>query len=112
MSVSGPCFVIVKDGVPFNKYEVTHTTKLPFAIKTESFFFDNEKDAETYFLFLQQEEGKKELNRAINSDRTFLYERAELIAFKKTINWDELKNKAKTLHFIKQTTITNTRRKK
>ena len=112
MSVSGPCFVIMKDGVPFNKYEVTQTEQTTFTIKTDSFFFDNKDDAETYFLFLQQEEGEKELQKAILADRTFVYEKEELIAFRDSIDWDVLRKKAAQLSFIKQTTVVKRKAKK
>lgn len=112
MSVSGPCFVIMKDGVSFNKYEVTHTVQTPLLIKTDSFYFDNKDDAETYFLFLQQEEGEKELNKTINCDRTFLYEKEELIAFRNSINWDELRDKVKKMSYFTQTTVVKRKAKK
>lgn len=112
MSVSGPCFVIMKDGVIFNKYEVTHTEQTPLLIKTDSFFFDSKDDAEIYYKFLLQEEGEKDLRRAINSDRTFLYEKEELIAFRNSINWDELKDKVKQMSYITQTTVVQRKAKK
>lgn len=112
MNVSGPCFVVVKNGVPFNKYEVNATSISPLGFKTDSFYFDKKEDAEIYYLFLLQEDGEKELNRLLASDRTFLWEKEEYRAFKKSINWQELKNKVKTLHYTKITTFVKATQKR
>lgn len=99
MSVSGPCFVSIKNGVPFNKYEVVSTAKTPLCIITEVFYFDKEPDAELYVKYLQQEEGLKDINKILSSDRTFKWEKDEYREFKDSINWDVLRNAVKGLHF-------------
>ena len=47
-SVSNTCFVLVKDGKPFNKYEVRQTTTNRFTCtaNVEFWYFDKEEDAE------------------------------------------------------------------
>lgn len=103
MNVSGPCLVIMKNGVVFNKYEVAATETTPLMITTNLYYFDKKDDAEIYVKFLQQEEGEKELRKLLKSDRTFMWEKEEYKAFMKTIDWDVLKNRVKTLNFTTET---------
>ena len=103
MNVSGPCLVIMKNGVAFNKYEVTATQTSPLSITTDLYYFNNKDDAELYVLFLQQEAGEKELKKLLASDRTFKWEKDEYRAFMKTIDWNVLKNKVKNLSYTTET---------
>jgi len=103
MNVSGPCFVIMKNGAAFNKYEVAATENTPLAIITTLYYFDDKDDAELYVKFLLQENGLRELNKLLASDRTFKWEKEEYEVFKNSINWDELRNKVKSLTFTTQT---------
>lgn len=105
MNVSGPCFVSVKNGERFNKYEVVATTKTPLLIIAEAFYFDQEADAELYVKYLQREAGLKDINKLLSSDRTFKWEKQEYEDFKDTIDWDEYKRQVQDLKFIyKKTT--------
>lgn len=111
MNVSGPCFVIVKNGVPFNKYEVNATVNSPIGCwTTTSYYFDKKEEAETFYLYLLQEEGEKEIDKLLKSDRTFLWEKAEYREFKKSINWQELRDKVKKIHYTKIVTVTKIKR--
>lgn len=103
MTISGPCFVIIKNGAPFNKYEVAVTETTPLAVITNLYYFDTKDDAEMYLLFLYQEAGEKELNKLLSSDRTFKWEKEEYRQFMKSIDWNVLKNKVKELTFTKET---------
>lgn len=99
MNISGPCLVIIKNGEPFNKYEVVATETTPLCINTEVFYFDNKDDAELYVLYLQREAGLKDINKLLSSDRTFLWEKHEYEEFKKTIDWNEYKDKIKSIKY-------------
>lgn len=99
MNVSGPCFVLIKNGVPFNKYEVVATENSPLCITTEAFYFENKDDAELYVRYLQQEAGLKDINKLLSSNRTFKWEKEEYKEFKDSIDWDELRNAVKGLKF-------------
>lgn len=99
MNVSGPCFVSIKNGLPFGKYEVVATTKTPLSIITEAFYFEQNADAELYVKYLQQEAGLKDINKLLSSDRTFKWEKEEYRAFRDSINWDELRDAVKNLKF-------------
>ena len=105
MNVSGPCLVIVKNGVPFNKYEVVATKTSPLCITAEAFYFDNQDDAELYVKYLQREAGKEDIDKLLASDRTFLWEKKEYETFRDSIDWDELKNAVKDLKFDYQKTV-------
>lgn len=103
MNISGPCFVVVKNGKRFNKYEVAVTETTPLSINTDLYYFDREQDAELYLMYLYQEAGEKELKKLLASDRTFKWEKEEYRAFMKTIDWDDLKNRVKNFKYIKET---------
>lgn len=102
MNVSGPCFVTIKNGVPFNKYEVVATHKTPLLIIAEAFYFDSKDDAELYVKYLQREAGLAEINKLLSSDRTFKWEKQEYEDFKNTIDWDEYRRQIKNLKFTYQ----------
>ena len=93
----------MKNGVAFNKYEVAATETTPFTITTNLYYFDDKDEAELYVKYLLQENGEKELNRLLVSDRTFKWEKEEYRAFKNSINWDELRNAVKNLQFTTET---------
>lgn len=99
MNVSGPCFVIIKNGEPFNKYEVVATETTPLCITTEAYYFEKEYEAELYVKYLQQEAGLKDINKLLSSDRTFKWEKDEYKEFKDSINWEELRDAVKDLKF-------------
>lgn len=103
--MSGPCFVSIKNGAPFGKYEVVATEKTPLLIITEAFYFDKEADAELYVLYLKREAGLKEINKILASDRTFKWEKDEYREFKNSIDWDEYRKAVKNLKFEYQKTI-------
>ena len=105
MNISGPCLVIIKNGEPFNKYEVVATTKTPLSIITEAFYFDKEDDAELYGKYLQREAGLKEINKLLSSDRTFKWEKKEYEDFKETIDWDEYRRMVANLKYEYKKTI-------
>ena len=104
MNVSGPCFVVMRNGEIFNKYEVVATQKTPLLIIAEAFYFDKEADAELYVKYLQREAGLKDINKILSSDRTFKWEKKEYEDFKDTIDWDEYRRQIKNLRFTYQKT--------
>ena len=102
MDVSGPCLVVVKDGQPFNKYELIAEDK-QFHLGGSfwiSYYFNTIEDADLYLLFLIQEIGRKTLNQQINSKRTV--DRTSLIEFRKTLDFKTLQDKVKGIDFIKE----------
>ena len=111
MKISGPCLVIIKNGEPFNKYEVVATESTPLCITTEVFYFTTKADAELYVLYLQREAGKKDIEKILHSDRTFLWEKKEYEDFKQTIDWNEYKDKIKSIKYEHyKTTIRRTKK--
>lgn len=100
MNVSGPCFVMVKKGQPFNKYEVVLTETTPLTIKTKSYYFDKKSDAELYYKYLLQVVGEKEIKDFIAYNRNPQWEKNEYKEFRDSINWQELKDAVKDLVFI------------
>lgn len=102
MELSGPSFVIVKNGRLINKYELIERIRTPKGIQSTLYYFDTEEDAETYRLFLIQKKGEEELDRLICSNRTHKWERREYEAFKDTIDWAELPNKVKKIKFTSE----------
>lgn len=99
MNVSGPCFVIIKNGEPFNKYEIVATENSPLCVTTEAFYFEKEDEAELYKKYLLQEAGLKNINKLLASDRTFKWEKDEYRTFRDSINWDDLREAVKGLKF-------------
>lgn len=97
MELSGPCFVIVKNGRLINKYELIARVRTPKGIQSTLYYFTTEEDAETYRLYLIQKEGEKELNRIIQSDRTYLHDKKDYKAFRDSIDWAELPAKVKKI---------------
>ena len=111
MNVSGPCFVIMKNGEIFNKYEVVATHKTPLLIVAEAFYFDKKDDAELYVKYLQREAGLKDINKLLSSDRTFKWEKEEYEEFKNSIDWDEYRRLVKDLKFEYQKTTVRRNKK-
>ena len=103
MELSGPSFVIVKNGRLLNKYELIARVRTPKGIQSTLYYFDKEPDAELYRLYLIQQQGKKELDKVISSDRTYLHDKREYQEFRDSIDWDELPNKAKKIKFTTET---------
>lgn len=105
MEIRGPCFYPIKNGEPFNKYEVLASETTPKGIITDKYYFDSKDDAELYLRFLLQEDGLKSINKTISSPRTYIWEKNEYKAFKASIDWGELRFKVKNLRFTKETTF-------
>lgn len=97
MELVGPSFVSVKNGRLINKYELIERRLTPKGIFSTLYYFNREKDAELYRLYLLQKEGERQLNATIHSERTHNWERKELEAFKETIDWNELPAKIKNI---------------
>ena len=112
MKLSGPCFVLVHNGTPFNKWQVNKSFIRNHRITTESYYFDTKEDAETYFLYLQQEIAREDLEKTIKSKKTYNWERAELIEFKKTLDFSILEDKIKDIQFTQEINYCEARRRK
>lgn len=112
MDISGPAFCILKDGKPFNKYEVVATDRNAKGITATAYYFDSKEDAELYLRFLLQKEGEKSINAFLHSERTPLWEKREYREFKESIDWNEIPAKVKNIKFTKQITFTKIKAKK
>lgn len=109
MELSGPSFVIVKNGKLINKYELIARVRSPKGIQSTLYYFNTEKDAELYRQYLIQCEGLKSLDKAITSRRIFNWERKEYEDFKESIDWDELPAKIKDIKFTSETVFVEIR---
>jgi len=109
MELSGPSFVIVKNGRLINKYELIARVRTPKGIKSTLYYFNTPEDAEIYRLYLIQQQGEKDLNKLIHSPRTHMWERKEYEAFKESIDWKELPAKVKKLKFTSETVFVEMR---
>lgn len=92
-----------------NKYELIARVRTPKGFQCTMYYFKSEKDAEIYKEYLLQQEGAKELDRLIKSDRTYLHERREYEEFRKSIDWKTLPAKAKKIKVEIQTKFVETR---
>jgi len=102
MEISGPCKVIVKDGLVFNKYLITQEIK-NYALSGSSwtcYYFDTKEDAELYLLFLYQKEGVKFLEQQINSPKTYLYDKKEFMEFRDSIDFLALPAKISNINVV------------
>lgn len=97
MELSGPCFVIVKDGLTINKYELVARVRTPKGTFNTLYYFNNEEDADIYKMYLFQQEGAKELNRLISSERTYKHEKRDYRAFRDSVDWETLPNRVKKM---------------
>jgi len=92
--ISDVCFISVKDGLPFNKFEITKTTRTGISAATiESWWFDTMDDADKYRLFLLLEEGYKNLGQAIHSVHTPSADRADYKIYRASLDlhqYDEI----------------------
>lgn len=109
MDISGPCFVKIKNGIPFNKFEVAVRRRTPKGVQTTFFWFDKEEDADVYRAYLIQVEGLEDLDATIRSNRTYLWEKRELQAFRDSLDVDELPNKVRDLKFTTETVFVEMR---
>lgn len=109
MELSGPSFVIVKNGRLINKYELIARVRTPKGITSTLYYFDSEADAELYKEYLLQREGEKELDKTIASRRIFNWERKDLEEFKESIDWDELPAKIKDIKVTSETVFVELR---
>lgn len=112
MKLSGPCFVLVHNGMPFNKWQINKSYVRNNIITTESYYFNTEEEAETYYLYFQQEIAREDLEKTIKSRKTYQWERRELLEFKKTLDFSILENKIKDIIFIKEINHCEIRRRK
>ena len=98
MEIVGPCFIPIKDGRPFNRYEVIVRVRAPKGVETTKYFFKTLEDAETYLLFLYQQEGRKEIDRVLASHRSYKWEKRQYEEFRDSIDWEELPRKIKKMN--------------
>lgn len=105
MSISGPCFCPIKNGRPFNQYELVWVERTPKGYKTTKYYLRTKKAAELYCQYLQQLEGKEIIKGVLNSKRTYNWEKEEYEQFRDSIDWDTLPKKIKRLKVITETTF-------
>lgn len=99
MEISGPGHILVRNGLPYDKYEVVTRLRTPKGTLANFYFFDKYKDAETYYLYLHQVYGIEEVDKAIANKRTYLWEKQELKEFKASLDLTILENAVKALKF-------------
>lgn len=109
MDIRGPCFYKIRNGQPFNKYEILASKNTPKGIYTTKYWFDTEEDAETYLRYLYQCNGHHQLETLMHSDRTYKWEKAEYQKFIDSIDWNELPDKIKNIKFQTETTFVEMR---
>lgn len=112
MKLSGPCHVSMHNGVPMDKWLVNKSYIRNHKIITESYYFNTEQEAETFYLYLQQEIAREDLEKTIKSKKTYQWEREELLEFKKTLDFSILENKIKDITFSKEINYCQIRRRK
>ena len=112
MDISGPAFCIVKDGLPFNKYEIETTERTPKGICSTAYYFDTLEDAELYLRFLQQKEGERYIDSVLSSTRTPNWEKKEFIEFQESIDWNQIPAKVESVKFTTRTSFVEIRTKK
>lgn len=99
MDISGPGHILVRNGLPYDKYEVVTRLRTPKGTLANFYFFDKYKDAETYYLYLLQVNGVNDIDKAIANKRTYLWEKEELREFKASLDLTILENAVKNLKF-------------
>lgn len=99
MEISGPCHILVRNGLPYDKYEIVTRLRTPKGLLATFYFFDKYKDAEVYYHYLLQVEGVANIDKAINNKRTYLWEKEELREFKASLDLTILENAVKKLKF-------------
>ena len=104
MDIRGPCFYKIRNGQPFNKYEILASKRTPKGTYTTKYWFDKEEDAELYLMYLFQCQGERELDALMHSDRTYKWEKRELQEFIDSIDWEELPNRIANMKFETETT--------
>lgn len=102
MEIVGPCFMPIKDGRPFNRYEVVVRIRNAKGIYATRYFFKTLEDAETYLLFLYQQEGCKDIDRILTSSRTYKWEKRQYEEFRDSIDWEELPRKIKNMNITEE----------
>lgn len=90
---------MIKNGLPFNKYEVVCSESTPKGISSDCYYFNNKRDAEIYILYLYQLEGVKDIERLLHSNRTHLWEKREFEEFLATLDLEKLPNRVKKIQF-------------
>ena len=98
MSVSGPCLVIIKNGVPFNKYEVVKSARTVEGIVSEKWYFDSEDEAEIMSLYLQQLEGLEDVEMILRSKKRSKQEKTEYQEMLDTMDLERLPALVKQFH--------------
>lgn len=105
MSISGPCFVPIKNGKPFNKYELVWVVKTPKGTKATKYYLRTKEAAERYLVYLQHLEGQEIIEAALRSSRTYKWEKDEYIAFRDSIDWKSIEKDIKHFKVITETTF-------
>ena len=112
MKLSGPCHVSMHNGIPMDKWLVSKSYIRNHQITTECYYFNTEEAAEIYYLYLQQEIAREDLEKTIKSKKTYQWEKKELLEFKKTLDFSVLENKIKDITFSKEINYCQIRRRK
>lgn len=98
VSVSGPCLVLIKNGVPFNKYEVVKSARTLEGMVNEKWYFDSFEEAEIMTLYLQQLEGVADVEAILRSKKRSRQEKNEYQEMLNTMDLNTLPALAKQLN--------------
>lgn len=99
MDFSGPSFCQIRHGEPCYKWMITAHERTPKGISYDVYYFKQKEDAETYLEYLRQCYNLEEINKKIKSNRTFKWEKKELIEFLNTIDTSILIKAVKNMKF-------------
>ena len=101
MDLSGPSFCQIRNGAPCYKWLITACERTPKGTSYDIYLFKEKQEAETYLEYLRQCYNLEETKKKIASNRTFLWEKKELIDFLKTIDTSILIKAVKHIKFEK-----------
>lgn len=89
MSISGPSLVILKEGKPFNRYEIVVTDKTLRGYKNTKYFLKTKAEAEDYLRHLLDIEGEKLIDEALSSKKVFMWEKPMYEELRDQEDWEE-----------------------
>lgn len=105
MDISGPCHVLMREGKECDLYLVTTRESCPTGIKVTNYFFETNKEAETYIPYIYQLYGIDGLHKKIHSKKTAKWEKKEYLDFLHSIDQSTLENAVKDINVFTETII-------
>lgn len=105
MDISGPCHVLMREGKECDLYLLTTREPCLLGTKVINYYFDTEKDAETYIPYIYQVYGIKSLNKKVHSSKLAHWEKKEYGSFLDSIDTSILENLVKDIKVTTETII-------